>query len=180
MSFSLPISHQVFCLSKTNKCSLFSLCDNFRIHSSLRLIWKLQLLCLPDHYCLGKLCSCLQSISFLNYFYYRVYTDYYLPYVQVRCRERPKCSRDGVYFVIFDSVLLLTQFVYVPHKFVDLIHDASLYWFSVKRLGAWTVMEISFVHVGFSMPLTFISCLQSHITIIDGEKLGTEEVIVKI
>ena len=42
------------------------------------------------------------------------------------------------------------------------------------------MMEISFVHVGFSMPLTFISCLQSHITIIDGKNLGTEEVIVKI
>jgi len=50
----------------------------------------------------------------------------------------------------------------------------------MKRVAAWTVIEISFAHVGFSMTLTFISCLQSHITIIDGKNLGTEEVIVKI
>ena len=40
----------MFWLSKTSKCSLFSLCDNFRVHSSLRLIWVEQLPCLPDHY----------------------------------------------------------------------------------------------------------------------------------
>ena len=90
MSFSVALPHQVFSLSKTNKCSLFSLCDNFRVESSLRLIWILQLPCLPDHYCLGKLCSCLWSFSFSNYFDYRVYTDDYLPYVQVWCAGRPK------------------------------------------------------------------------------------------
>ncbi|EER88126.2 hypothetical protein BDA96_10G114900 [Sorghum bicolor] len=92
MSLSSAIPHQVLCLSKTNKCSLFSLCDNFRIQSSLRLIWILQLPCLPHHYCLHKLCSCLWSFSSSSYCYYRVYTYDYLPYVQVWCTGRLKCS----------------------------------------------------------------------------------------
>ncbi|XP_066331294.1 uncharacterized protein [Miscanthus floridulus] len=50
LTISLPIRIDTYCLIPMLICFLCS----SRVESSLRLIWILQLPCLPDHYCLGR------------------------------------------------------------------------------------------------------------------------------